>query len=221
MSPARNCPIRPSRRSGRRPRSWARWCIIHPNGFTEGAAAVALLFQQHHRQSVRDHARAALPDLRRRAGAPSEAEDLRHAWRRLSRRLFRPHRPRLGRALGLPGQSAEAADRLSEEDLFRHRGVHAACSSKRWSRPSASTTSSWAPTIPSTCWNTIRSANQFGRELRRRDPRGARRRQCEEAAGDVRLRVQKIQHRGFRDHRAVGAVHAARACSSCVCVACR
>ena len=36
MSPARNCPIQPSRRSGKRPRSSARWCIIHPNGFTEG-----------------------------------------------------------------------------------------------------------------------------------------------------------------------------------------
>ena len=40
-------------------------------------------------------------------------------------------------------------------------------------------------------------------------PRRARRRQCEEDAGDVadgRSRVQKIQHRGFRDHRGVGAV---------------
>ena len=47
--------------------------IIHPNGFTEGAAAFALLLQQRHRQSVRDHARAALPDLRRRARAPSRS----------------------------------------------------------------------------------------------------------------------------------------------------
>ena len=41
-----------------------------------------------------------------------------------------------------------------------------------------------------------------------RHPRRARRRQCEEDAGAVnrRSRVQKIQHRGFRDHRAVGAV---------------
>ena len=42
------------------------------------------------------------------------------------RRLSRPHRPRLGRALGCARRAAEAADALSEaESLFRHRGVHA------------------------------------------------------------------------------------------------
>ena len=35
---ARNCPIRLSRRSGKKPRSSTRWCIIHPNGFTAAAA---------------------------------------------------------------------------------------------------------------------------------------------------------------------------------------
>ena len=48
------------------------------------------------------------------------------------RRLSRPHRPRLGRALGRARQPAEAADALSEEDLFRHGGVHAGCSFRRW-----------------------------------------------------------------------------------------
>ena len=72
---------------------------LHP-----GRAAHALLLQQRDRQSARDHDRAALPDLRRRAGAPPQPEDPRRARRRLSRRLFRPHRPRLGRALGCARQ---------------------------------------------------------------------------------------------------------------------
>ena len=83
--------------------------LIHPNGFTEGAAAVAVLFQQRHRQPVGDHARPALPDLRRRAGAPSRPQDHRRPWRRISRRLFRPHRPRLGRAPRRAGEPAQAA----------------------------------------------------------------------------------------------------------------
>ena len=45
--------------------------VIHPNGFTERRALLALLLQQRHRQSARYHDRAALPDLRRRAGAAS------------------------------------------------------------------------------------------------------------------------------------------------------
>ena len=46
--------------------------------------------------------------------------------------LFRPHRPRLGRALGLPRRPAAAADHLSQEDLFRYRRVHAASARRRW-----------------------------------------------------------------------------------------
>jgi aminocarboxymuconate-semialdehyde decarboxylase len=49
----------------------------------------------------------------------------RRARRRLSRRLFRPHRPRLGRARGCAQHFAEAADALPEEDILRHRRVYA------------------------------------------------------------------------------------------------
>ena len=45
--------------------------MIHPNGFTQADRLDALLLQQRDRQSARYHHRAALPDLRRRAGAPS------------------------------------------------------------------------------------------------------------------------------------------------------
>ena len=67
-----------------------------------GAASVAVLFQQRRRQSAGDDDRPALPHFRRRARAPSEPQDHRRARRRLSRRLFRPHRPRLGRARRCP-----------------------------------------------------------------------------------------------------------------------
>ncbi len=40
--------------------------------------------------------------------------------------LFRPHRSCLGRALGHPRRAAAPADHLSQEDLLRHGGVHAA-----------------------------------------------------------------------------------------------
>ena len=119
---------------------------------------VALLLQQRDRQSVRDHARPALSDLRRRARAPSEAEGLCHARRRLPWRLFRPHRPRLGRALGLPRRPAEAADQLPEAGLCRHGRLHRRAAEGAGRYCSASITSSWAPTIRSTCWSTIRSA---------------------------------------------------------------
>ena len=134
-------------RGARRPRRHP------PNGFTARRAPVALLLQQRHRQPARDDDRAALPDLRRRARAAPQPQDPRRARRRLSRRLCGPHRPCLGGALGLPRRSAEPADELPEEGLFRHGGVHAAAAAASWSTPSAPTISSWAPTIPST-WPT-------------------------------------------------------------------
>ncbi len=69
-------------------------------------AAVALLLQQRHRQPAGDDDRPALPDLRRRAGAPSQPEDPGRARRRLSRELLGPHRSRLGRALGFARRPA-------------------------------------------------------------------------------------------------------------------
>ena len=94
-----------------------------------GRALLAALFLQRDRQSARYDGRAALPDLRRRAGAPPEPEDPRRARRRLSRRLLRPHRSCLGRAHRRRQQAAQAADRVPEEDLLRHRGVHRRTSS--------------------------------------------------------------------------------------------
>ena len=86
--------------------------IIHPNGFTEGQRLSRFYFNNvignpfdttmalHY--LIFDGVLERHPKL----------EDFRRARRRLSRRLFRPHRPRLGRALGLPGRFAEAADAL-------------------------------------------------------------------------------------------------------------
>ena len=122
-----------------------------------GVAAVAVLFQQRARQSAGDDDRAALSDLRRRARTPSKAENPRRARRRLSRRLSGPHRPRLGRALRQPRRAAEAADRVSQARLCRHRGVHAAISLPNWCARSAPITCSWAPTIRTTWPNSIRS----------------------------------------------------------------
>ena len=133
--------------------------VRHPSQRLHRRQALhALLFQQRDRQSARDHDRAALPDLRRRARAPPQPEDPGGARRRLSAGLFRPHRPCLGRALGFARRPAAAADQLSQEDLFRHGGVHARISSPSWCGCSAPTTSSWAPTIRSTWPTTIRSA---------------------------------------------------------------
>ena len=69
-------------------------------------APVALLLQQRHRQPAGDDHCPALPDLRRRAGAPSQPEDPGRARRRLSRELLGPHRSRLGRALGFARRPA-------------------------------------------------------------------------------------------------------------------
>ncbi len=65
--------------------------LLHPFRLYRRQAVRALLVQQHDRQSARDHDRTALPDLRRRARAPSELENSRRARRRLSRRLSGPH----------------------------------------------------------------------------------------------------------------------------------
>ena len=90
-----------------------------------GVAAVALLLQQRDRQSAGDHHRAALPDLRRRAGAAPQPEDPGRARRRLSRQLLGPHRPCLGRAVRQPRRPAASAHHVPAQDLFRHGGVHA------------------------------------------------------------------------------------------------
>ena len=156
--------------------------VIHPNGFTRRALLAALL-QQRDRQSARYHGRAALPDLRRRAGAPPEPEDPRRAWRRLSRRLFGPHRSRLGRAHRRRQQSAQAADRVSQEGLLRHDRVHAAPARisgegvRRRPHPDGHRLS--------VRHGGLRSGRPCGRDgvARREDRRGDLRRECEEAVG--------------------------------------
>ena len=139
------------------------------------------------------------------------------------RRLFRPHRSCLGRALGCARRSAEAADDLSAaERLFRHGRLHAASARGAGEDLSAPTASCWAPTIRSTCWSTIRSA--MSRRSRasttqraRRDLRRQRQEDCWDSDGRRR-----------KSSTAVSAITAlsvlcrpARARSSSVCVACR
>ena len=140
--------------------------VIHPNGFTEAERLSRFYFNNVIGNPLETTHRAALPDLRRRAGAPPQPEDPRRARRRLSRRLFRPHRPRLGRALGLPRPPAAsrrpATSRRSTSTPWCSRRT----SSQALVRPSAPTTSSWAPTIPSTWPTSIRSSTSFGRRLR-------------------------------------------------------
>ena len=98
--------------------------------------------------------------------------------------------------------------------LFRHRGVHAAPARsageslrRRPHRHGHRLSLRHAGIRPD-------RPSQFGRELRRHDARGARRRQSRSCWGcelliplpdrGKGLRVQEIQHRGFRDHRVVG-----------------
>ncbi len=122
--------------------------MIHPNGFTEASALRALLFQQRHRQSAGDDDRAALSDLRRRAGTASQAEDPRRARRRLSRRLFRPHRSRLGRALGRPRRPAAAADRAISSASMSTPWCSRRISSPNWCACSAPITSCMGTDYP-------------------------------------------------------------------------
>ena len=83
MWPARSCSTRLSPHSGRRWKRSARG--THPSQrLTEPQGFDPVLFQQRHRQSARYNDRDPSPHLRRRAGALSEPEDHRRAWRRLS-----------------------------------------------------------------------------------------------------------------------------------------
>jgi len=99
--------------------------LIHPIGFTEAQRLSRFYFNNvignplettlalHY--LIFDGVLARHPD----------PQDHRRPWRRIPRRLFGPHRPCLGRPQRLPGQPAKAAFELSQEDLLRHRGVHA------------------------------------------------------------------------------------------------
>ncbi len=116
---------RPSRRSGRRPRSSARSCCCIRNGFTEAARLTRFYFNNvignpfettlalHY--LIFDGVLERHPNLKILAvhgggylGAYSGRID--HAW---------------GARSDCQAEPAEAADALPQEDLFRHGGVHA------------------------------------------------------------------------------------------------
>ena len=84
--------------------------MIHPNGFTQAERLTRFYFNNVIGNpldtTIALHYLIFDGVLERHP----EPEDPCRAWRRLSRRLFRPHRPRLGRALGCARQPAEAAD---------------------------------------------------------------------------------------------------------------
>jgi aminocarboxymuconate-semialdehyde decarboxylase len=75
--------------------------VIHPNGFTAGQRLTRFYFNNVIGNPIGDGAGSALSYLRRRARASSEFEDSRCARRRLSRCIFRPHGPRMGRPVRL------------------------------------------------------------------------------------------------------------------------
>ena len=102
--------------------------LIHPNGFTQPQRFARFYFNNVIGNPLETTHRAALPDLRRRAGAPSRScrsfavhgggflgaysGRIDHAWGARSDCARRP---------------AEAADDLPQaQRLFRHRRVHAA-----------------------------------------------------------------------------------------------
>ena len=104
-----------------------------PDRLYPAATLRPLLLQQRDRQSARYHRRAALPDLRRRVRTSPEAARSCGARRRFSRRLFRPHRPCLGGAIGLARHAAEAADlRTSGATSISTPSCSRRISLKRW-----------------------------------------------------------------------------------------
>ena len=202
--------------------------IIHPNGFTEGQRLSRLYFNNvignpfettlalHY--LIFDGVLERHPNLKIFAmhgggylGAYSGRID--HAW---------------GARSDSHAESAETADQLSEKGLCRHRRVHARTIESAGRHASGSTTSSWGPTIPSTCWNTIRSATsprstaltirrapRSSAAMRKRcwgcrpaDRHGRAYSGCRHARMTAKLRIQKIQHGRLGDDRRVGAVPA-------------
>ncbi len=100
--------------------------FIHPQGIAgaQQAARGQWLARQHDRQSAGHHDRAVASDLRRHVRPLSRPEGDRSAWRRLPAVLRRPLGPCLpGRSEGLQPRhhAEEAADRISQADLFRTR----------------------------------------------------------------------------------------------------
>ena len=78
-------------------------------GLHAGRPAHAPLLQQRDRQSAGVDGGGVAPDLRRRDGAPSQAEDRGGARRRLRRALLGAHGPRVARAARLPHGDQAAA----------------------------------------------------------------------------------------------------------------
>ena len=99
--------------------------VIHPNGFTDAGRLSRFYFNNVIGNPLETTHRRALSDLRRRAGAPPEAEDFGRSRRRLS------GEPMPGASI-MPGARARTSHgnlphpptTLPEEPLLRHGRVH-------------------------------------------------------------------------------------------------
>ena len=153
--------------------------VIHPNGFTQGDR-----FSRYYFSNV--------------IGNPLDTTVALHylifdgvlerARRRLSRRLFGPHRSRLGGAHRRGQQFAQAADRIPEEGVLRHDRVHTAPA--RISRQGIRRRPHHHGHRLPVRHGGLRSGRACGeyRIARREGRRGDLRRECEAAAGNLNCR---------------------------------
>ncbi len=203
--------------------------VIHPNGFTQPQRLSRFYFNNvignPLETTIALHYLIFDGVLERHPNS----EDPGRARRRLSRRLFRPHRSCLGRALGCARRSAEAADdAISKKVYFDTRRVHAATSLKALVKTYGADHIVMGTDYPFDMLEYdpighVASVESFDEH----HPRRARRRQREEDAGDVispPLRSSATKNpappsRQSPRHRCCAAP--ARACSSLVRVACR
>ncbi len=106
--------------------------IIHPNGFTEGQRLSRFYFNNIIGNPFETTLALHYLIFDGVLGASPETEDFRHAWRRLSRRLFRPHRSRLGRALGIARPACRSRRPAISSRSISTPWCSRRCSSRLW-----------------------------------------------------------------------------------------